>query len=330
MALLRRSDLDGAVAAGILSPMQADALAAHFAIVAPHAARDAAADRNRTAPRFTFVHVLYYLGGMIAIGAMSLFMTLGWNSLGGWFGCICAIFYAMLALALGQRSHAPKRDLRRADGARLLGRKQAFPRFPRLHRLALDRHGARNARGRRDPALALPLPVHADADLGDTLVHEHGPRGFPAPTTERPVRLRLGAAQIRVALVRPRDDAARVLGRSALAFLARLRLLALPVRRPHLLGRLVVDGLRQRLGQARVGRRVFAVFGGLGIAFYLGDLSWHVFRDSLLFPFALSLLGLAIIALGVRWQRHEARWAASLRRFVPGPLRELIEARATH
>jgi hypothetical protein len=77
-----------------------------------------------------------------------------------------------------------------------------------------------------------------------------------------------------------------------------------------------------------LGRRVFAVFGGLGVAFYLGDLSWHVFRDSLLFPFALSLVGLAIIALGVRWQRHEAQWAASLRRFVPGPLRELIEARA--
>lgn len=37
---------------------------------------------------------------MIAIGAMSLFMTLGWNSLGGWGGCVTAIFYGMLALAL--------------------------------------------------------------------------------------------------------------------------------------------------------------------------------------------------------------------------------------
>jgi len=27
----------------------------------------------------SFVHVLYYLGGMIAIGAMSIFMTLGWT-----------------------------------------------------------------------------------------------------------------------------------------------------------------------------------------------------------------------------------------------------------
>ena len=71
-----------------------------------------------------------------------------------------------------------------------------------------------------------------------------------------------------------------------------------------------------------------AVFGGLGVAGYLGHLSYRVFKDSLIFPFALSLVGLAIIALGVLWQRREARWAANLRRFVPGPLRELIEARA--
>jgi hypothetical protein len=79
---------------------------------------------------------------------------------------------------------------------------------------------------------------------------------------------------------------------------------------------------------AVLGRRVFAVFGGLGVAGYLGDLSYRVFKDSLVFPFALSLVGLAIIALGVQLQRHEAQWAASLRRFVPGPLRELIETRA--
>src|SRR5215467_1479292 len=35
-------------------------------------------------PRFTFTNVLYYLGGMLAIGAMSVFMTLGWESFGGW------------------------------------------------------------------------------------------------------------------------------------------------------------------------------------------------------------------------------------------------------
>src|SRR5437762_7116326 len=37
---------------------------------------------------------------MIAIGAMSLFMTLGWNALGGWGGFLTAILYGVLALLL--------------------------------------------------------------------------------------------------------------------------------------------------------------------------------------------------------------------------------------
>jgi hypothetical protein len=36
---------------------------------------------------------------MIAIGAMSLFMTLGWNALGGWGGFFTAVCYCVLALA---------------------------------------------------------------------------------------------------------------------------------------------------------------------------------------------------------------------------------------
>ena len=47
-----------------------------------------------------------------------------------------------------------------------------------------------------------------------------------------------------------------------------------------------------------LGRRVYAVFGVIGIAIYLGDLADKVFKDSLLFPFALSLIGVAVIAAG--------------------------------
>ena len=53
-----------------------------------------------------------------------------------------------------------------------------------------------------------------------------------------------------------------------------------------------------------------------------------MFRDSLLFPFALSAVGLGIILLGVLWQRREAAWSGKLRALLPVPLRELIEARA--
>ena len=69
------------------------------------------------------------------------------------------------------------------------------------------------------------------------------------------------------------------------------------------------------------------MFGGLGIAGYLGHLSYRVFRDSRVFPFALSLIGIAIIWLGVIWQRREAKWSTWLREYLPVALRELIEAR---
>lgn len=60
-----------------------------------------------------------------------------------------------------------------------------------------------------------------------------------------------------------------------------------------------------------LGRRIYAVFGALGVSFYLGYLAYEVFEDSLLFPLALSAIGLAVIGLGIwyfRKQQALARW----------------------
>jgi hypothetical protein len=71
---------------------------------------------------------------------------------------------------------------------------------------------------------------------------------------------------------------------------------------------------------AAIGRRVFTVFGALGVAMYLGHLSHKVFGDSLLFPFVLTLLGLGVVVLGIWWQKHEARINATLGTWVPAGL----------
>ena len=78
---------------------------------------------------------------------------------------------------------------------------------------------------------------------------------------------------------------------------------------------------------ATLSRRVFVVFGGLGAAGYVGHLAHDVFRDSMLFPFALTLIGLAVIWLGILWQRHEASLTARLRALLPLPLRKMVERR---
>ena len=74
-------------------------------------------------------------------------------------------------------------------------------------------------------------------------------------------------------------------------------------------------------------RRTFVVFGGLGVASYLGHLAHNVFEDSLLFPFALTLIGLAAIGTGIVWQRNEDAIKARLQRIRPGLLARALQAR---
>jgi hypothetical protein len=51
-------------------------------------------------------------------------------------------------------------------------------------------------------------------------------------------------------------------------------------------------------------RAVFVVFGVLGVHVYLGHLAYEVFKDSILFPFALALLGLSVILVTVLAQKY--------------------------
>jgi hypothetical protein len=79
---------------------------------------------------------------------------------------------------------------------------------------------------------------------------------------------------------------------------------------------------------AFLGRRVFAVFGTIGIAIYLGDLADKVFKDSMLFPFALSLIGIGIIAFGLYYHRHQAGISVWVERHLPEMLKRLRPANA--
>jgi hypothetical protein len=77
-----------------------------------------------------------------------------------------------------------------------------------------------------------------------------------------------------------------------------------------------------------LGRRAYAVFGTIGIMLYLGDLSWRVFDNVILFSFALSLIGLGIIWLGLVVHRNEKRLADWLVRSLPAGLVALRPAHA--
>src|SRR5215470_13305975 len=348
MTSISKAQLDGAVHAGIVSAEQAEKLAAYLGAAAP----------SQEQARFTLVHVLYYLGGMIAIGAMTLFMTLGWNALGGWGGCVTAILYGVLALLLAHWFLEQKKLYIPAGimatlavvmvplaifGAQMAlgywGEDKPYRDFHvyidwrwimmEFGTLAI---GAVLLWRYRFPFMLMPIAVtlwYMSMDLvpfllGVERVYDWEIRKFISVCFG--LVMTLVAFWVDVRSRASRDYAFWLYLFGLLTFWGGLSLLESGSELSKL-AYCAINVLMILIG-AVLGRRVFAVFGGLGVAFYLGHLSWRVFKDNLVFPFALSVIGFAVIWLGVLWQRREAQWSARLRAILPTPLRELIETRA--
>jgi hypothetical protein len=70
-------------------------------------------------------------------------------------------------------------------------------------------------------------------------------------------------------------------------------------------------------------RRIYAVLGAVGVSMYFGHLASRVFEDSLLFPFALSFIGLGIIGAGLALHRHRPQLSAWMADNLPTPLKRL-------
>lgn len=75
-------------------------------------------------------------------------------------------------------------------------------------------------------------------------------------------------------------------------------------------------------------RRAYALFGALGVTAYLGHLADVVFKNSLLFPFALSLIGVAVIAAGLLYHRKQEAISAWLAANLPEAILKLRPAHA--
>jgi hypothetical protein len=348
---MRRAELEAAVRQGIITSEQADRLAAFMALDPTVVVR-----RGDEAPRFSFVHVLYYLGGMIAIGAMSLFMTLGWNSLGGWGGFVTALIYMALALLLTHWFLEQKKlpvpagimatlavvmvPLAIFSAQMALGHWGADKPFRHYH-LYIDWRwimmefgtlavGAVLLWRYRFPFMLMPISVTLWFMSMDVVPFLFG--DWRDWEIRKLISLYFGLAMVLLAFwidLRSRfsrDYAFWLYLFGVLTFWSGLSLM----RSGSALGPIFYCAINVSmiLIGAILGRRVFAVFGGLGVASYLCWVSWRVFKDSLIFPFALSAVGIGIIWLGVLWSRREADWSRRLRGLLPAPLRELIEVRS--
>jgi hypothetical protein len=338
-------DLRAAAKAGVLSESDLERLLAFLA--KHHAAAPAA-------PRFDVVHMLWYAGALIVIGAMGLFSTLAFSQMGGWALAVTAVIYAALFVIAGHRLWTVSK-LPTAGGL--------------LIAVAVS---------------MAPLAVYGVQDA----LGAWGKFGKPGTTHDFYVWIRGSWVFMEIATIAAAALALRFYRFSFIVLLAAVALWFMSMdivpwitgsahgnwetaRKVSIwfgLGVLVVAflvNMQQRTGDfafwlylfgvltfwggitaasngtafdkalhcamnvgflflaVYLGRRVFAVFGTIGLAIYLGDLAQKAFKDSLLFPFALSLIGIAIIALGLWYYRHQEAIAARFERLLPEPLKRL-------
>ncbi|WP_414654514.1 DUF2157 domain-containing protein [Ideonella sp.] len=345
--------LDDAARRGLLSTEQAQAL---WAFLAEHER-----ERGHDTPSFKAAHILYYLGGLIAIGAMTLFMTLGWETFGGGGLLVVSIVYGVAALLLTEylleRQHltlpagitavlavvmvplavygAQNALGFWADGSHA-GAYRDYHRYIDWRWLVMEfatLAAAAIALWRyRLPFLVMPVAVtlwYMSMDLTPLLLGADDTSFFS--DLGRFVSLWFGLAMTLLAFwvdLRSRhtkDFAFWLYIFGVLTFWGALS----SMDSGSEFGKLIycaINVLMIAIGAA-LSRRIFAVVGGLGLAGYLGHLSYSVFKDSLLFPLALTAIGLAVVAVGIYWQRHEAAIGRRLRSSLPAPMRELVEQR---
>lgn len=71
-------------------------------------------------------------------------------------------------------------------------------------------------------------------------------------------------------------------------------------------------------------RRVLLVFGAAGVSGYVGYLLWELFKNSMMFPVALTGFGIALIFLSIYYARNRASIEKMILGWVPVDLRKSL------
>lgn len=341
---ISRHHLERAVARKIIDMQQADALWSLWQ------------EQNRDTPQFSFTHVLYYIGGLLAIGAMSLFMTLGWETFGGTAIVVLCLIYGAAGLLLTE--YFRKRNLFVPAGIcavfvvalvplAVYGVQQALGFWPDSQKVYRDYHrwidwrwlmmelatlaaAAVMLRRYRYPFLVMPVAVtlwYLSMDVADWIAYGHG--GSSDWTLRQQVSVVFGAAMVLLALwVDFRNRSGRdypfwlyLFG--VMTFWGGLSLMDSDSEWSKfayflLNTAMVFTGVLIR-------RRVFAVFGVLGMFGYAWHLADKIFKDSWLFPISLTLVGLAVVYFGVWWQKNDRIMTQKLHNKMPVAVRDFLQ-----
>jgi hypothetical protein len=320
-----RADFDGAVRAGIINAEQADRLAAHFA-----AFRRSPGTVEGVGPaRFDLAHALWYLGALIVMGAMGLFSTLAFGSLGAKALLVIAMVYAAglwfagdhlwrtkglttpggllitAAVAMAPLALYALFDMFGWWGGGAPGTYQGFYKYIAGGWLPIE-IGTLAAclvalRFYRFPFIVFVAAVmiwFMSMDVADIL---RGTEAWTSWELRRNVSLAFGLVMIPFAwwVDTRRTDAD--IGKLIYCLIC-----------------LAMIGFGVFLS-----RRVYAVFGAMGLLGYVGHLAWKVFSNVVIFPFVMSAVGIAVIWLGLKYHRNADRISAWFDAKLPAVLKRL-------
>lgn len=340
MTNISKRDFERAAQAGVISVGQVDALWAFLS--------GTAVER----PGFRPAHILYYLGGFVAIGALSLFVTLAWKDWAGLPMLTVAVLFAVIGVALTHWFLA--RRLAIPAGITITFAVSTVPLavYSIQHVLGFWEGGdapadfhvyidwrwifmelatlaaAATALWRyRMPFTVFVVGVifwYLSMDLVPFLFHDADDDWQLRET----VTLCMGilttamAFWVDVRSQRQQDYAFWLYFFGVAMFWGGLTAQHSDSEFNKFMYLLINLGLLT-LG-ALLMRRVFAVFATFGIAAYLFHLS-EIFSSSLLFPVLLAGAGIGIIFAGFFWQKHERRIHEALLAILPVRLQTLVK-----
>jgi hypothetical protein len=336
-----REDLEQAAQGRIIDASQAEALWRFLG------------ERHPARARFSGLNVAYFFGALVVISAMGWLMTLGFQRLGPWAVCTIAVGYAVAFAAAGEKLWRTP-DLKIPGGllytmavcmtplaiwglesatgfwaAGHPGNYRDFYPYIRSSWIFMEAGTVVAAllalRRVKFSFLVAPAAVALWFMSMDLAAYLAG-QGHWEPQLARRVSIAFGLGMLFVAYLidsRTREDFAFWLYLFGLTALwgALTSMNSSSEWRRFLycllnLGFIVLSVLLRR--------RVFLFYGAIGVNAYLVRLAWDVFQNSMLFPFALTALGLTVIAVTVQYQRNRPAVDAHLQSLIPDWLRELL------
>lgn len=306
-------------------------------------------------PRFDFLNVAYYAGALLVIGSMGWFMTNGWEQFGGYGLASIAFFYAIIFYLVGYYIWF-KKNLSKIIGGLF------FTMAVCMTPLAI--YGLQRGSGfwlQEDPGMYREVYIWIRGSwilmaLGTCMVGSITMYLIPFTFLAAPVAVALWFMSMDLAPLLLKSELYSWNDRASISMIFGMGILALSylldrrTKEDYSFWMYIFGGLAFWGGLSSMDsdsefskfiyfsinialivlsvwleRRIFIILGTLGVFGYLGHLSGHVFKESLLFPFILSLIGLGMMYLTYLYQRNTMKFERfvllllphSLNRFQP-------------